>query len=214
MRKETETRKEGAAPFVPEGAPLEILTEAVQSCRGCDLYRNATQAVFGEGPAHAKVFLIGEQPGDQEDRAGAPFVGPAGKILDEALRDAGIDRSSVYVTNAVKHFKFQMRGKRRIHDRPSARELAACRAWLDAEADRIQPQFLVCLGATAAKAIFGNSYRVTKQHGTFVEHPWARHATSTIHPSAVLRADEDSRERLYRELVDDLAGVRRRMRAA
>lgn len=201
-----------AEPYVPVGAPLEELAEAAQSCRGCELYQDATQAVFGEGPSTAKVLIIGEQPGDREDRAGAPFVGPAGRLLDRALEDAEIDRSAVYVTNAVKHFKFQMRGKRRIHDRPSARELAACRPWLEAEVDRIRPEVLVCLGATAAKAVFGASYRVTQQRGSFIEHPWAPHATSTFHPSAVLRApDDEARERLYHDFVDDLKGVKRRM---
>lgn len=201
-----------AQPFVPEGAALGQLAKAVQDCRGCDLYRNATQGVFGEGPTKAKVILIGEQPGDQEDRAGVPFVGPAGKLLDRALRQAGIDRAVVYVTNAVKHFKFRPEGKRRIHERPNAREIAACRAWLEAEMDEIHPDVIVCLGATAAKAVFGSAYRVTKQRGTFVEHAWAPSATSTVHPSAILRApDDESRERAYTELVRDLRGVRRRM---
>jgi DNA polymerase len=204
-----------AEPWVPRRAPLDGLAEAAQSCRGCELYRDATQTVFGEGPSTAKVVMIGEQPGDHEDLAGAPFVGPAGRLLDQALKDAEIDRSTVYVTNAVKHFKFQMRGKRRIHDKPSARELAACRPWLEAELDRIRPEVLVCLGATAAKAIFGGAYRVTKQRGSFIEHPWARHAMSTFHPSAVLRApDDDSREQLYRDFVEDLKKVKSRMRTS
>ena len=199
-----------ADAYVPADASLEVLAEAVQNCRGCELYQLATQAVFGEGPASAKILMIGEQPGDREDRKGAPFVGSAGRLLDQALREAEIDRSTVYVTNAVKHFKFHMRGKRRIHDRPSSRELAACRPWLEAEVERIRPEVLVCLGASAARAVFGSEYRVTRQHGSFVEHPWAPNATSTLHPSAVLRApDDETRERLYRDLVEDLKEIKR-----
>ena len=212
MKGQQSKEAQSAEAYVPAGAGLTELAEAAQDCKGCDLYKHATQAVFGEGPEGARVILVGEQPGDQEDLAGKPFVGPAGKLLDRALSEAGIDRSLVYVTNAVKHFKFQIMGKRRIHDKPNARQLAACRAWLAAEVDRIQPEILVCLGATAAKSVFGSSYRVTKQHGTFTKHPWAGHATSTFHPSVALRApDEAARERSFQEIVSDLKEVRRRM---
>jgi DNA polymerase len=174
------------------------------------LYRYAAQAVFGVGPASAQVMLVGEQPGDKEDLAGAPFVGPAGRVLDEALDDAGIARDEVYVTNAVKHFKFEPRGKRRIHQRPTSRELAACRPWLEAEAARVAPRVLVALGATAARSIFGPSHRLTQQHGAFSDHAWAERATSTFHPSAVLRSSADSkrREEVYRAIVEDLRRVR------
>jgi DNA polymerase len=202
--------KTDARPYVPQGASLEQLARSAQQCRGCELYRNATQAVFGEGPPDARIMLVGEQPGDQEDRVGAPFVGPAGRILDQALAEAGIARDDVYVTNAVKHFKFEPRGKRRIHQRPTARELAACRPWLEEEATRIAPVVLVALGATAARAIFGPSHRLTQQRGTLIPHTWAKSAISTYHPSAVLRSSGDSerREQLYREIVEDFGRVR------
>lgn len=197
---------------VPTHASLPVLREAVQECRGCDLYRFATQAVFGEGPSRSPVLFIGEQPGDEEDRAGHPFVGPAGRLLDRALKDAEIDRSLTYVTNAVKHFKFEERGKRRIHKKPSGIEIKACRPWLEAEIAVIRPAILVCLGATAAQSVFGPAYRVTKERGNFVEHAWARYATSTVHPSAILRApDEDQRHAEYARFVADLKGVRARL---
>jgi uracil-DNA glycosylase len=197
-----------AADFIPQQKTLPVLREAVQECRGCDLYERATQAVFGEGPRSASIVLIGEQPGDEEDRMGSPFVGPAGRLLDRALRDAGIDRSSVYVTNAVKHFKFEERGKRRIHKKPSNGEIKACRPWLDAEITLLHPSVIVCMGASAAQSVFGSDYRLTKEHGRFVAHPWARHATSTIHPSAILRAPTDDQRHLaYEEFVADLRKV-------
>jgi uracil-DNA glycosylase family protein len=158
------------AEFLPARKTLPQLREAVQGCRGCDLYRHATQAVAGEGPPAATIVFIGEQPGDEEDRQGRPFVGPAGRLLDRALQDAGIDRADVYVTNAVKHFKFEERGKRRIHKKPSAAESKACRPWLEAEVTAIRPKILVCLGATAAQSVFGPEYRVTKERGQFVTH--------------------------------------------
>jgi uracil-DNA glycosylase family protein len=201
--------RHSAADFVPPQKNLPVLREAVQTCRGCDLYAHATQAVFGEGPESASIVMIGEQPGDEEDRQGKPFVGPAGRILDRALADAGIERSTVYVTNAVKHFKFEERGKRRIHKKPTAGEIKACRPWLEAEMDRIRPSIIVCLGATAAQSVFGPAYRLTKEHGQFVPHAWAPHATSTIHPSAVLRAPEEEQRHLaYEEFVEDLRKVR------
>jgi DNA polymerase len=155
-----------AADYLPERLTLESLREATKVCHGCDLWKHATQTVFGEGPSDAQLMFVGEQPGDQEDKAGRPFVGPAGRIFDQALEQVGIDRSSVYVTNAVKHFKWQPRGKRRIHQKPNPAELAACRPWLDAELAVVQPRVLVCLGATAAQALLGRTFRVTKQRGT------------------------------------------------
>jgi DNA polymerase len=198
-----------AAEFIPEHATPRALRESVQKCRGCDLYARATQAVFGEGPNSAEIVLIGEQPGDEEDRQGHPFVGPSGKLLDRALVDAGIDRSSLYVTNAVKHFKFEERGKRRLHKKPSGVEIRACQPWLEAEINLIQPR-IVCLGATAAQTIFGSTYRLTKERGQFVQNSWAPHVTSTVHPSAILRApDEEQRHVEYERFVDDLKKVQR-----
>jgi uracil-DNA glycosylase family protein len=198
-----------ALEFLPEHATLRALRVEVQSCRGCELYRYATQAVFGEGPRSASLALVGEQPGDEEDRQGHPFVGPAGKLLNKALEEAGIDRSMVYVTNAVKHFKFEERGKRRLHKKPRMSEIKACKPWLEAEMSLIKPQVIVCLGATAAQALLGPKYRLTKERGKFLEHAWAPLVTATIHPSAILRApDADRRHQEYRKFVDDLKGVR------
>jgi uracil-DNA glycosylase len=204
------TELTNTSEYVPEHPTLHSLREAEQNCRGCDLYAHATQAVSGEGPHTARIIFIGEQPGDEEDRKGHPFVGPAGKLLDRALTDSGIDRSLLYVTNAVKHFKFEERGKRRLHKKPSGLEIRACRPWLEAELNLIQPQIIVCLGATAAQSIFGSTYRVTKERGQFVANSWAPHVTSTIHPSAILRApDEEQRHSEYEKLVDDLKKVHR-----
>ena len=197
-----------AVEFLPAKKTLPALREAVQHCRGCDLYRHATQAVPGEGPAAASIVFIGEQPGDEEDRTGRPFVGPAGRLFDRALEEAGLERSTVYVTNAVRHFKFEERGKRRIHKKPSASESTACRPWLEAEIAAIRPDMIVCLGATAAQSVFGSDYRVTKQRGQFVKHPWAPQATSTIHPSAILRAPDEQRALEYQRFVEDLKKVR------
>jgi DNA polymerase len=198
---------ESAAPYVPEPPTLPRLREAVQECRGCPLWRNATQAVFGEG-AHAAVMLVGEQPGDQEDREGRPFVGPAGRVLDEALEAAGIDRAATYVTNAVKHFKWEARGKRRIHAKPTWSETAACRPWLEAELAVVQPRVLVCLGATAAQSLLGKQFRVTKQRGAWVDSDLADFVTATIHPSAILRQrDADARRAELARFVDDLRAV-------
>ena len=197
-----------AEPFVPERKTLPALREAVQGCRGCDLYRNATQAVFGEGARHAEVLFVGEQPGDKEDLAGKPFVGPAGQLLDRALEEAGIDRSQTYVTNAVKHFKWQARGKRRIHQKPSWSEVTACRPWLEAELDVVQPSVLVCLGATAAQSLLGRDFRVTQHRGKLLDSDLAEHVTATIHPSAILRQqDEESRHAEFLAFVDDLRVV-------
>jgi uracil-DNA glycosylase family protein len=197
-----------AAEFIPKQKTLPVLREAVQECRGCDLYQHAAQAGFGEGPKSAAIMFIGEQPGDEEDRLGRPFVGPAGRLFDRALQDAGIDRSEVYITNAVKHFKFEERGKRRIHKKPSNPEVKACRPWLEAEIMAIHPEIIVCLGATAAQSVFGPDYRVTKERGKFVAHPWGPQATSTIHPSAIMRApDEEQRHVEYQRFVGDLKKV-------
>jgi uracil-DNA glycosylase family protein len=205
------SERKSAEEFIPGDASIPILREAVQLCRGCDLYRRATQAVFGEGPPSSRIVFIGEQPGDQEDRVGRPFVGPAGRLFDRALQEAGIDRSHIYVSNAVKHFKFEERGKRRIHKKPNASEAAACRPWLEAELAIIQPEIIVGLGATAAQALFGPDYRLTQHRGNFRLHPWAPHATSTIHPSAILRASGDQRRHEYRDFVEDLMKVKARL---
>jgi uracil-DNA glycosylase family protein len=194
-----------AAAFLPEKLSLSALREAAAGCRACPLWEKGTQTVFGEGQRKAEVMLVGEQPGDQEDKAGAPFVGPAGRVLDRALEEAGVDRSLAYVTNAVKHFKWEPRGKRRIHAKPNWSELAACRPWLDAELEVIAPRVLVCLGATAAQSLLGKQFRVTKSRGEWVESDLAEHVTATIHPSAILRQrDEDAREAEFASFVDDL----------
>ena len=193
----------GAEEYVPAGADLDELREAAAGCRGCDLYRDATRTVFGAGPAAARVMIVGEVPGDQEDRQGEPFVGPAGRLLDRALAEAGIDRSQAYLTNAVKHFKFTERGKRRIHKTPSRTEIVACRPWLDAELDRVRPELVVALGAVAAKSLLGQDFRVTKERGTVLPLPGRdERVVATVHPSSVLRADD--REAAYRELAADL----------
>jgi uracil-DNA glycosylase len=187
----------------------ELRAEAA-GCRACPLWKTGTQTVFGEGAARASVMLVGEQPGDQEDRAGRPFVGPAGRVLDEALEAAGVDRGSAYVTNAVKHFKWEARGKRRIHAKPSWSEVAACRPWLDAELEAVRPRVLVCLGATAAQALLGRDFRVTRQRGTWVESDLAEHVTATIHPSAILRQrTEEERHAEMKRFVADLQLVKR-----
>jgi uracil-DNA glycosylase len=189
----------------PETSSWSELREAARDCTACHLYRRATQTVFGEGPKHAPIMLVGEQPGDYEDVAGKPFVGPAGKIMDRALEEAGIDREHVYVTNAVKHFKWEPRGKRRIHKKPNAREIAACRPWLEAEIHLVKPRLVVCLGATAAQTVFGPSFRVTRERGKVLSSKLAPKVLATVHPSSLLRQpDEDSREREYAHFVSDL----------
>ncbi len=203
-----EPHGEGAAPVVPAGASLPELSAAAARCTGCDLYRHATQTVFGRGSASARIVFIGEQPGDQEDRQGAPFVGPAGEVFDQALAEAGLEREKLYVTNAVKHFKFEQRGKRRIHQTPRANELQACRPWLEAELTLIKPEILVCLGATAARAIFGDKFRITKDRGHFAPTRWAAKTIATYHPSAVLRGEDDAQKaELYGMLLEDLRKV-------
>jgi len=204
--------KESAGPFVPQDRTLPVLADAVQKCKGCDLYKNATQAVFGDiengvGTTKPKVtiMMIGEQPGDQEDKQGRPFVGPAGKLLDKALEEAEIDRGKVYVTNAVKHFKWEPRGKKRIHKKPSMKEINACRPWLDAELETVQPKLIVALGATAAQGLLGSSFRITQSHGRVQDAPGLPPIIATLHPSAILRAQTDEdRHAQMRVLVEDL----------
>jgi uracil-DNA glycosylase len=195
---------ETAAPLVPPRPTLPSLREAAAGCQACPLWRTGTQTVFGEGRAGARAMLVGEQPGDREDREGRPFVGPAGRLLDDALEEAGIDRSLAYVTNVVKHFKWTPRGKRRIHQKPSWGEVAACRPWLDAELAVVRPAVLVCLGATAAQALLGRQFRVTKQRGEPVESDLAPVVLATIHPSAILRMDGAEREAEQAAFVADL----------
>jgi uracil-DNA glycosylase family protein len=198
----------GAAPLVPERATLESLREAAAGCTACDLHKLGTQTVFGEGAKASEVMFVGEQPGDQEDLAGKPFVGPAGRVLDEAMVEAGIDRRKAYVTNAVKHFKWQARGKRRIHQKPNAIEMAACRPWLEAELTVVKPSVLVLLGATAAQSLLGSSFRVTKMRGVPIDSDLAPNVIATVHPSSILRApDEGSRAQATRDFVADLKVV-------
>lgn len=187
-----------ATAFLPNSRTLPVLREASHSCKGCDLYLRATQTVFGEGTSHATVMLVGEQPGDKEDLEGHPFVGPAGRILDEALTAAGIDRAEVYVTNAVKHFSWQPdeRGKRRIHKKPRYSEVQACMPWLDAELEAIKPKVIICMGATAAQALLGKDFSVLRQRGKFVASGLAPYVMATVHPSSILRAQEDRREQM------------------
>ena len=199
------SQKASAAQWVPATRNLVQLRAAAPACRGCELYQHASQVVFGEGPEDAKVVMIGEQPGDMEDRAGEPFVGPAGKLLDRALAEAGIDRRRAYVTNAVKHFKWKARGTRRIHDKPSWSEIVACRPWLEAELDVVRPRALVLMGATAAQSLLGSTFRVTQHRGRPLDSDLAELVTATIHPSAVLRSDD--REAMFAGLVDDLRTV-------
>jgi DNA polymerase len=197
-----------ATEYLPERVSLRALRDAVQDCRGCPLHEKATQAVFGEGAAHAEVMLVGEQPGDKEDLAGRPFVGPAGRLLDEALAEAGIDRSRAYVTNAVKHFKWQGRGTRRIHQKPTWSESVACRPWLEAELAAVCPRVVVALGATAAQSLLGKDFRVTRQRGAPVDSPLAEHVVATVHPSSILRQrDEQARRDELAAFVDDLRVV-------
>jgi uracil-DNA glycosylase family protein len=204
----------GAWDLIPKRPTLAKVREASADCRACRLWRMATQTVFGEGSAAAEVMMVGEQPGDREDRAGRPFVGPAGGLLDRALDDVGIDRRKVYVTNVVKHFKFEPRGKRRIHKKPAAEEIAACRPWLEAELRLVKPRILVCLGATAAQALLGRTFRVTQHRGTFVESDLAPLVTATVHPSSILRApDEAAKHAEYERFVQDLGMVAAELQA-
>jgi DNA polymerase len=197
-----------AAPLVPARPTIARLEAAAAGCRACDLWKTGTQTVFGAGASHPCVVLVGEQPGHEEDLAGEPFVGPAGRVLDQALAAAGIDRRTTYVTNVVKHFKWVAQGRRRIHQKPSAREIAACRPWLEAELAVLRPRVLVCLGATAAQALLGRAFRVSAQRGTFVPSSLAPHVLATVHPSSVLRApDDEARRTAMDRLVEDLRRV-------
>lgn len=197
-----------AAPFVPENPTLRKLKTAAAGCTGCPLYKSATQTVFGEGRPDAKVMFVGEQPGNDEDLQGKPFVGPAGKLLDRCLVEAGIDRDEVYVTNAVKHFNWEPRGKRRLHKKPSAREIAACRPWLEAEIEVIKPEVIVALGAIGAQTLLGKNFRVTQHRGELIPSPLAPHVLATVHPSSILRApDEQTRKEETARFVKDLKKV-------
>jgi uracil-DNA glycosylase family protein len=206
------TTNGSGTPLIPDRPTLQKLKKAAADCRACPLWKNATQTVFGEGSKDAEIVLVGEQPGDQEDLAGRPFVGPAGRLLDDALEEAGIDRKLAYVTNVVKHFKWQPRGKRRIHQKPNAAEVAACRPWLEAELDIVKPKVLVCLGATAAQALLGRQFRVSKDRGVPVESDLAPVVMATVHPSSILRAEDRDRE--LELFVEDLRQVAKALRAA
>jgi DNA polymerase len=203
-----------AAPLVPPRPTLPALRQAAAGCRACDLWQRGTQTVFGEGPRRAAVMFVGEQPGNEEDLKGRPFVGPAGALLDRALQEAGIDRAAAYVTNVVKHFKWEPRGQRRIHTKPNALEITACYPWLEAEIAVVKPHILVCLGATAAQALLGRSFRVSKQRGEFVPSQLAPRVTATVHPSSILRAPDDETRRLEHErFVADLRRIARELAA-
>jgi uracil-DNA glycosylase family protein len=203
---ETET----AAPLIPTRPTLPKLRDVAAECKACHLWKLGTQTVFGEGARSSLIMFVGEQPGDKEDLAGRPFVGPAGALLDQALEEASIDRGKVYVTNVVKHFKWEPRGKRRIHKKPNGVEITACRPWLDAEIAVVQPRAIICLGATAAQALLGAKFRVSVQRGQFVESPLADYVTATVHPSSILRAPTDEARRVERErFIDDLKKIRK-----
>ena len=196
-----------AADLIPPRPTLPALREIAADCKACPLWRTGTQTVFGEGLRKADLMLVGEQPGDKEDLAGRPFVGPAGRLLDRSLEEAGIDRGNAYVTNVVKHFKWEARGKRRIHKKPNLDEITACRPWLDAEIKVVKPRVLLCLGATAAQALLGKQFRVSKERGTFVESDLAEYVSATVHPSSILRAHDADRDREIAAFVADLRGV-------
>jgi uracil-DNA glycosylase family protein len=203
-----------AADLIPDRPSLANVRAAARECQACDLWKRGTQTVFGEGARNAQLMLIGEQPGDAEDLAGHPFVGPAGRLLDRALHDAGIDRAGAYVTNVVKHFKWEPRGKRRIHKKPSAGEIAACRPWLDTEIELVRPHAIVCLGATAAQALLGRGFKVTAHRGEFVSSTLAPLVLATVHPSSILRApDEETRRLEMTRFTDDLRKVARALRS-
>jgi uracil-DNA glycosylase len=206
----TKSPPKDAAALIPDRPTLKKLRAAAKDCRACELWRHATQTVFGEGARKAGLMLIGEQPGDAEDLAGHPFVGPAGTLLDRALEEAGIDRAAIYVTNVVKHFKWEPRGKRRIHKKPNAREIAACRPWLDTEIALVKPRAIVCLGATAAQALLGRQFKVTAERGTFIASPLAPLVLATVHPSSILRApDDETRRQELKRFTADLRKVAR-----
>jgi len=201
-----------AAELIPDRPTIAKVRAAAKQCKACDLYKRGTQTVFGEGGGNRPLMLVGEQPGDAEDLSGHPFVGPAGKLLDRALAEAGIDRANVYVTNVVKHFKWEPRGKRRIHKKPNAGEISACRPWLDTEIQLVKPRAIVCLGATAAQALLGRQFKVTVHRGTFIPSPLAPFVLATVHPSSLLRApDEETRRRETKRFIDDLRTVASRL---
>ncbi len=204
-------QKTSATPWVPETRDIAQLRSAAPGCRGCDLFQHATQVVFGEGPPDSKVVMVGEQPGDEEDIKGHPFVGPAGRLLNKAMEESGLKREGIYVTNAVKHFKFVERGKRRIHAKPTGIEISACRPWLEAELNAIEPELVVCLGATAAQALMGREFRVTTDRGKFFPHRWAKELVATIHPSAILRAPPERHQEEYDLLVRDFRLIAKRV---
>ncbi len=202
------TKSKDTEDFFPDRKTLPALRAAAADCQACDLYKRGTQTVFGAGTRNAEVLFVGEQPGNEEDLEGEPFVGPAGKLLDKALEEAGIDRQKAYVTNVVKHFKWEPRGKRRIHKKPNAKEIAACRPWLEAEIEIVKPKVIVCLGATAAQALLGSQFRVSKDGGKFIESDLAPYIIATVHPSAILRApDDETRHEQKRRFIDDLKKV-------
>jgi probable DNA metabolism protein len=205
-------QKGSATAFVPESRDLVELSKAAHFCQGCDLYKHATRVVFGEGPRDANVVMVGEQPGDEEDTQGHPFVGPAGRLLNKAMKEAGLDREKIYVTNAVKHFKFEERGKRRIHAKPTGTEISACRPWLEAELMALQPSLVVCLGATAAQSLMGRDFRITTERAKFFPHRWAKELVATIHPSAILRTPAERYDEEYGLLVRDLGVIAARIR--
>ena len=203
---------EPVSELLPDRPTLGTVREVAAGCKACELYKRGTQTVFGEGPGKAGMMLVGEQPGDAEDLAGHPFVGPAGRLLDAALEEAGIDRRHVYVTNVVKHFKWEPRGKRRIHAKPNAAEIGACRPWLEVEIALVKPRVLVCLGATAAQALLGRSFKVSRERGTLVPSPLAPIVSATVHPSSILRApDDETRREEMRRFVEDLRTIAREM---
>jgi DNA polymerase len=207
-------RSTPASDLIPPRPTLPAVREAAKDCTACDLYKRGTQTVFGEGSRRAEILFVGEQPGDQEDLAGRPFVGPAGKLLDRALAEAGIERAAVYVTNVVKHFKWEPRGKRRIHKKPNAGEIAACRPWLDAEIQIVRPRAIVCLGATASQALLGRAFKVTAHRGELLASPLAPIVLATVHPSSLLRApDDETRRRETERFIDDLRAVARALRS-
>jgi len=207
------TREETAARYIPEAPSLDELRAIARGCQACHLWEVGTQTVFGEGSRQADLMMVGEQPGDKEDVAGRPFVGPSGELLDTSLEEAGIDRTQVYVTNVVKHFKWVAKGKRRIHQKPNADEITACKPWLESEIDVVQPKVILCLGATAGQALLGRSFRVTQHRGEFVDSELPALVTATVHPSSILRLpDRDEREAERQRFVDDLKVVARQLR--
>ena len=213
MSKATCPTATSAADFLPARLELPVLAKAAKKCQGCGIYCNATQTVFGEGPAAASCMFVGEQPGDEEDRTGKPFVGPSGKLLSAVMEEVGMPRKEIYVTNAVKHFKWEPRGKRRLHAKPSAREVAACRPWLEAEIRTVHPQIIVCLGATASQSLLGSSFRLTQHRGELLEgQPWAPLMLATVHPAALLRApDHEARMMARKQFTEDLRIVAKKL---